>query len=36
MGINLHAVVAYLSSVQHIPFERLTGVLKDLYGIEIS
>ena len=35
-GVNLHAVVAYLSSVQHIPFKRLTGVLKDLYGIEIS
>jgi transposase len=35
-GVNLHAVTAYLSTVQHIPFKRLTGILKDLYGIEIS
>jgi Transposase and inactivated derivatives len=35
-GVNLHAVVAYLSTVQHIPFKRLVGTLKDLYGIEIS
>jgi transposase len=35
-GVNIHAVVAYLSTVQHIPFKRLTGTLKDLYGIEIS
>jgi hypothetical protein len=33
-GVNLHAVVAYLSTVQNIPFKRLTGTLKDLYGIE--
>jgi transposase/regulator of replication initiation timing len=35
-GINLHALVAYLSTVQHIPFKRLTTALKDIYGIEIS
>ena len=35
-GANLHAVVAYLSVVQHIPFKRLTGTIKDFYGIEIS
>jgi len=35
-GVNIHAVVAYLSTVQHIPFKRLTTELKDLYGIEIS
>jgi len=35
-GVHLHAVVAYLSTVQHIPFKRLTGVIKDFYGIEIS
>jgi transposase len=35
-GVNLHAVVAYLSTVQHVPFKRLTGAIKDLYGIEIS
>ena len=35
-GVNLHALVAYLSTVQHIPFKRLTTALKDIYGIEIS
>ena len=35
-GVNLHAAVAYLNTVQHIPFKRLTGVIKDFYGIEIS
>jgi transposase len=35
-GVNMHALVAYLSTVQHIPFKRLTTALKDLYGIEIS
>ena len=35
-GINLHALVVYLSTVQHIPFKRLVGILKDIYGIEIS
>ena len=35
-GVNIHALVAYLSTVQHIPFKRLVGTLKDLYGIEIS
>jgi transposase len=35
-GVNLHAVAGYLSTVQHIPFKRLTGTLEDLYGIKIS
>jgi transposase/regulator of replication initiation timing len=35
-GVNLHAAVAYLSVVQHIPFKRLVGVIKDFYGMEIS
>ena len=35
-GVNMHALVAYLSTVQYISFKRLTSVLKDLYGIEIS
>jgi len=35
-GVNLHALVAYLSTAQHIPFKRLVSTLKDLYGIEIS
>jgi transposase len=35
-GVNLHAVVGYLSTVQHIPFKRLVSTIKDFYGIEIS
>ncbi|MDR0205985.1 MAG: DUF6444 domain-containing protein [Bacteroidales bacterium] len=35
-GANLHAVVAYLSVVQHVPFKRLVETVKDFYGIEIS
>lgn len=35
-GPNLHAVVTYLSVVQHIPFKRLANTIKDFYGIEIS
>ena len=35
-GVNIHAAVAYLSTVQHIPFKRLTDVVRDLYGMDIS
>jgi len=35
-GVNLHAVVAYLNTVQCIPFQRMTSVIKDLYGVKIS
>lgn len=35
-GVNIHAVVAYLSTVQHIPFKRLTDILNDAYGVKIS
>lgn len=35
-GVNIHAVVAYLNTVQHIPFKRLVSALKELYGLEIS
>ena len=35
-GVNTHALVAYLSTLQFIPFKRLTTILKDLYGMEIS
>lgn len=35
-GVNIHAVVAYLSVAQHVPFKRLQSLLKDLYGIELS
>jgi len=35
-GINIHALVAYLSTIQFIPFKRLTDILKDFYGLLIS
>jgi transposase/regulator of replication initiation timing len=35
-GVNIHALVAYLSTVQYIPFQRLTNILNELYGIEMS
>jgi len=35
-GVNIHALVAYLSTLQFIPFKRLTTILKDLYGLSIS
>lgn len=35
-GPNLHAAVAYLSTVQHIPFKRLVETINDFYGIKIS
>ena len=35
-GVNLHAAVSYLSTVQHIPFKRLTDTVEDFYGIKIS
>jgi len=35
-GVNLHAAVAYLNTVQHIPFKRLTETIKHFYGVEMS
>ena len=35
-GVNIHALIAYLSTIQSIPFKRLTIILKDFYGLEIS
>ena len=35
-GPNLRAFVIYLRSVQGIPLERLSQVLRDLFGLEIS
>ena len=35
-GIHIHALVAYLSTIQFIPFKRLTDILKDFYGLLIS
>ena len=35
-GVNIHALVTYLSVVQDIPYKRLVGTLKEIYGIELS
>ena len=35
-GVNIHALVAYLSTAQHIPFKRLVEVLNDFYGLQMS
>ena len=35
-GTNTHALVAYLSTIQFIPFKRLTNIIKDFYGLEMS
>ena len=35
-GVNIHALVAYLSTAQHIPFKRLVEVLNDFYGLKMS
>ena len=35
-GVNIHALVVYLSVVQDIPFKRLAGTLKEIYGIELT
>lgn len=35
-GVNVHALVAYLSTAQHIPFKRMTEILHDFYGLEMS
>ena len=35
-GANLRALVIYLRSVQGIPLARLTHVLRDLFGLDIS
>src|SRR5271166_4151756 len=35
-GPNLRAFVVYLRSVQGIPLARLSHVLRDLFGLEIS
>ena len=35
-GPNLRAFVIYLRSVQGIPLARLSDVLRDLFGLEIS
>jgi transposase len=35
-GVNILALVAYLNTLQFIPFKRLTIILKDFYGILMS
>jgi transposase len=35
-GPNLRALVAYLSCCQYIPYQRLTDILRDCFGIKIS
>ena len=35
-GVNVHALVAYLSTAQHIPFKRMTKVLHNFYGLKMS
>jgi transposase len=35
-GANLRAFVVYLRAVQGIPLARLSDVLKDLFGLDIS
>ena len=35
-GPNLRALVAYLSCCQYIPYQRLTDILRDCFGVKIS
>lgn len=35
-GANIHALVGYLNVCQHIPSERLTTLLKDIFGLPLS
>ena len=35
-GTNIRALVTYLSCVQYVPYKRLTEVLHDLYGVNLS
>ena len=35
-GANVQAIVTYLSVCQHIPYERMTCMLKEMYGISLS
>lgn len=35
-GVNIHALVAYLSTAQHIPFKRMVEILYDFYGLRMS
>jgi len=35
-GTNIRALVTYLSCVQYIPYNRLTEVLRDCFGVKLS
>ena len=35
-GTNIRALVTYLSCVQYIPYKRLTAVLQDCFGVNLS
>jgi transposase len=35
-GAGVHALVSYLSVCQHIPYKRMTGLLKDVYNLSLS
>ena len=35
-GTNIRALVTYLSCVQYIPYKRLTEVLRDCFGVDLS
>jgi len=35
-GPNVQAMVTYLSVCQHIPYERMTGMLSEVFGVSLS
>jgi transposase len=35
-GVNTRALVAYLSNVQHLPYQRLTELLDNCFGVKMS
>lgn len=35
-GVNVHALVAYMSTLQSIPFKRMVDILNNVFGLEMS
>lgn len=35
-GANVHALVAYMSTLQSIPFKRMVDILNDVFGLQMS
>jgi transposase len=35
-GVNIRALVIYLSCIQYIPYKRMTEVLRDCFGVNLS